>query len=81
MRLVFARSSLIGRSLCLMVPVKPIIEHRVDNLKSLQNIDRFYVGTKDKFTRLFERWANRYSEKGKGRTFLRPQMRIYYLIR
>jgi glucose-1-phosphate thymidylyltransferase len=39
---------------------KPMIKHLVDNLKSLQNIDRFYVVTNDKFTRHFERGANLY---------------------
>ena len=45
---------------------KPMIEHLMDNLKHLQNIDGFYVVTNDKFTRHFEDWANRYSETVQG---------------
>jgi glucose-1-phosphate thymidylyltransferase len=33
---------------------KPIIEHLLDSLKSIQNIDQFYVVTNNKFTRHFE---------------------------
>ena len=40
---------------------KPIIEHVLDSLKPIQNIDRFYVVTNNKFTRHFEQWANLYS--------------------
>jgi glucose-1-phosphate thymidylyltransferase len=40
---------------------KPIIEHVLDSLKPIQNIDQFYVVTNNKFTRHFEQWANLYS--------------------
>ena len=50
----------------LEVAGKPMIEHLLDNLKPIQNIDRFYVVTNDKFTRHFEDWAKRYSETVEG---------------
>jgi glucose-1-phosphate thymidylyltransferase len=50
----------------LEVAGKPMIEHVLDNLKPIQNIDRFYVVTNDKFTRHFEDWAKRYSETVEG---------------
>jgi glucose-1-phosphate thymidylyltransferase len=40
---------------------KQIIDHLLDSLKSIQNIDQFYVVTNNKFARHFEQWANLYS--------------------
>ncbi len=48
----------------LEVAGKPMIEHVLDNLKPIQNIDRFYVVTNDKFTRHFEvRWSRKSEDK------------------
>ena len=45
----------------LEVAGKPMIEHVLDNLKPIRNIDTVYVVTNNKFTSHFEKWANTYS--------------------
>lgn len=45
----------------LEVAGKPMIEHVLDNLKPIQNIERVYVVTNNKFTNHFEQWASHYS--------------------
>jgi glucose-1-phosphate thymidylyltransferase len=48
-----------------LLPVagKPMIEHVLDNLKPLQEIDHIYVVTNAKFAEHFQRWADEYALK------------------
>jgi len=50
----------------LLVAGKPMIEHVLDNLKSIRAIDHIYVVTNAKFTGHFQRWANEYGTRHKG---------------
>ncbi len=50
----------------LAVAGKPLIEHVLNKLKPIQNIDRFLVVTNSKFVWHFEQWANLYSETEPG---------------
>src|SRR2546423_2626319 len=45
-----------------LLPVagKPMIEHVLDNLKPIKEIDRIYVVTNEKFIGHFQRWADAY---------------------
>lgn len=45
----------------LSVAGKPMIEHVLDNLKPIKNIDTIYVVTNSKFTNHFEQWSESYS--------------------
>ena len=42
---------------------KPMIEHVLDNVKSIRDIDHVYVVTNARFARHFQHWANGYSAK------------------
>ena len=44
----------------LPVAAKPMIEHVLDCLKPIKEIDHVYVVTNEKFSSHFERWANHY---------------------
>lgn len=43
---------------------KPMIEHVLDNLKPITEIDRVYVVTNNKFAGHFEAWADDYADAG-----------------
>ncbi|HEX4646079.1 MAG TPA: nucleotidyltransferase family protein [Verrucomicrobiae bacterium] len=45
-----------------LLPVagKPMIDHVLDNLASIEGIDRVYVATNAKFARQFQQWADDY---------------------
>lgn len=45
-----------------LLPVagKPMIEHVLDNLAGVREVDHVYVVTNDKFARHFQEWADRY---------------------
>ena len=47
----------------LSVAGKPMVEHVLDNLKSLPEIDHIYVVTNAKFAGHFQRWADEYALK------------------
>jgi len=51
-----------------LLPVggKPMLEHVLDNLKSLKNVDHIYIVTNDKFACHFQRWADSYATKHQG---------------
>src|SRR5215470_14621711 len=51
-----------------LLPVggKPMLEHVLDNLKSLENLDHIYVVTNEKFTCHFQRWADSYATTHQG---------------
>ena len=51
-----------------LLPVggKPMLEHVLDNLKSLKNLDHIYVVTNDKFACHFQRWADSYTTTHQG---------------
>jgi len=44
----------------LQVAGKPMMEHVLDNLKPIREIDRIYVVTNEKFVSHFQKWAERY---------------------
>lgn len=44
----------------LEVAGKPMMEHVLDNLKPISEIDRIYVVTNEKFVGHFQKWAERY---------------------
>ena len=46
---------------------KPMLEHVLDNLAPIEEIDHVYVVTNDKFAGHFERWADEYGARGAGR--------------
>ena len=48
---------------------KPMLEHVLDNLAPVEEIDHVYVVTNGKFAGHFERWAERYRSRGGGRAF------------
>ena len=45
---------------------KPMLEHVLDNLAPVEEIDHVYVVTNGKFAGHFERWAEAYGSRGKG---------------
>jgi len=51
-----------------LLPVagKPMLEHVLDNLKSLTSLDHIYIVTNAKFAGHFERWAEAYAGTHKG---------------
>lgn len=51
-----------------LLPVagKPMIEHVLDNLKGIREIDHIYVVTNAKFADHFQRWAEEYAKKHAG---------------
>lgn len=51
-----------------LLPVagKPMLEHVLDNLKSLTNLDHIYIVTNAKFAGHFQRWADAYATKHEG---------------
>jgi len=51
-----------------LLPVggKPMLEHVLDNLKSLKNLDHIYIVTNDKFACHFQRWADSYATTHQG---------------
>src|SRR6267142_5187555 len=51
-----------------LLPVagKPMLEHVLDNLKSLPPLDHIYVVTNAKFAGHFQRWADAYATKHEG---------------
>ncbi|HYX30814.1 MAG TPA: nucleotidyltransferase family protein [Pyrinomonadaceae bacterium] len=53
-----------------LLPVagKPIMEHVLDNLMPIDEIDQIYIVTNAKFVGHFERWANEYRTGHKVRT-------------
>lgn len=50
----------------LAVAGKPMLEHVLDNLKSLSNLDHIYVVTNAKFTGHFQSWADEYAARHEG---------------
>ena len=50
----------------LAVAGKPMLEHVLDNLKSLSNLDHIYVVTNAKFAGHFQRWADGYASRHEG---------------
>src|SRR6266516_6875041 len=48
-----------------LLPVagKPMIEHVLDNVKSIREIDHIYIVTNARFAAHFQRWADGYSVK------------------
>jgi glucose-1-phosphate thymidylyltransferase len=53
----------------LAVAGKPMIEHVLDNLKPISEIDRVYIVTNAKFAGHFERWADTYRARNSGVDF------------
>jgi glucose-1-phosphate thymidylyltransferase len=51
-----------------LLPVagKPMLEHVLDNLKSLTNLDHIYVVTNAKFAGHFQEWADAYATRHEG---------------
>ena len=51
-----------------LLPVagKPMIEHVLDNVKSIRDIDHIYIVTNARFAEHFQRWADGYSVKHEG---------------
>ena len=51
-----------------LLPVagKPMLEHVLDNLKSIKNLDHIYIVTNDKFASHFQRWADSYATTHQG---------------
>ena len=51
-----------------LLPVagKPMIEHVLDNLKPIKDIDHIYIVTNDKFAEHFQRWADAYQTLHSG---------------
>lgn len=51
-----------------LLPVagKPMLEHVLDNLKSLSSLDHIYVVTNAKFAGHFQRWADSYATTHQG---------------
>jgi glucose-1-phosphate thymidylyltransferase len=51
-----------------LLPVagKPMLEHVLDNLKSLTNLDHIYIVTNAKFAGHFQLWADAYATKHEG---------------
>jgi glucose-1-phosphate thymidylyltransferase len=45
---------------------KPMLEHVLDNLAPVEEIDHVYIVTNGKFAGHFERWAEGYGSRGKG---------------
>jgi glucose-1-phosphate thymidylyltransferase len=45
---------------------KPMLEHVLDNLAPVEEIDHVYVITNGKFAGHFERWAEAYGSRGRG---------------
>src|SRR5215467_1149242 len=50
----------------LQVAGKPMLEHVLDNLKSLTDLDHIYIVTNAKFAGHFQGWAETYSVTHKG---------------
>jgi glucose-1-phosphate thymidylyltransferase len=59
----------------LEVAGKPMIEHVLDNLAGIEEIDHVYVVTNDKFAGHFQRWADEYGadKGGVGFTIINDQ--------
>src|SRR5688500_19913624 len=59
----------------LEVAGKPMIEHVLDNLAGIEEIDRVHVVTNDKFAGHFQRWADEYGadKGGVGFTIINDQ--------
>lgn len=53
----------------LEVAGKPMIEHVLDNLKPISEIDHVYIVTNAKFAGHFERWADTYRSRNPGVDF------------
>ena len=51
-----------------LLPVagKPMIEHVLDNLKPISEIDHIYIVTNAKFAEHFQRWADNYQKRHAG---------------
>lgn len=51
-----------------LLPVagKPMIEHVLDNLKPIKEIDHIYIVTNAKFAKHFQAWADRYQAQHSG---------------
>ncbi|HEX8472658.1 MAG TPA: nucleotidyltransferase family protein [Pyrinomonadaceae bacterium] len=53
----------------LTVAGKPMLEHVLDNLATIKDIQHVYIVTNEKFVNHFQRWAEGYQARGRGLDF------------